>query len=63
MRAKEEKHEVYLPDETWIQFFTGEEYQGGKYMVESPLGMPIAFYRKNSTFAPLFKSLSIKKGE
>jgi len=40
-----------------------KEYQGGKIKVDAPLGMPIAFYRKSSAFAPLFETLSIKKGE
>jgi alpha-glucosidase len=52
-----------LPKEDWVQFFTGKEYQGGKIKVDAPLGMPIAFYRKSSAFAPLFETLSIKKGE
>ena len=63
MRPNEKKHSVYLPNEEWIQFFTGKEYKGGKYEIDSPLGMPLAFYRKNSQFASLFSSLSIKKGE
>jgi alpha-glucosidase len=63
LREKEREHEVYLPKEDWVQFFTGKEYQGGKIKVDAPLGMPIAFYRKSSAFAPLFETLSIKKGE
>jgi alpha-glucosidase len=52
-----------LPEEEWIQFFTGKTYKGGHHVVEAPLGQPIAFYRKSSAYAKLFASLSIKKGE
>ena len=62
LRPGEAQHDVYLPKETWVQFFTGKEYEGGHYKVESPLGLPIAFYRKSSEFKPLFESLSVKKG-
>ena len=56
--------EVYLPKEDWVQFFTGKEFLGGgKVKVETPIGMPIAFYRKGTSFRELFESLSIKKGE
>lgn len=65
LRPGETKHRVYLPEPEieWVQFFTGKVFKGGVYEVDSPLGMPIAFYRKTSDFAELFASLSIKKGE
>ena len=63
LRPNVTKHKVYLPDEDWIQFFTGVEYKGGHHEVDAPLGTPIAFYRKGSAYAKLFASLSLKKGE
>lgn len=63
MRPNEKEHDVYLPEETWVQFFTGKEFQGGHHTISSPLGTPIAFYRKSSAFKELFESLSVKKGE
>ena len=55
---------VYLPKDNWVQFFTHKEFSGGGWIeVESPVGLPIAFYRKDSKHKDLFKSLSIKKGE
>ena len=63
LRPNETEHEVYLPEEDWVQFFTGEHFKGGTVKVDSPLGMPIAFYRASSQYAELFSRLSIKKGE
>jgi alpha-glucosidase len=63
LRPGKKELEVYLPEEEWIQFFTGKTYKGGHHVVEAPLGQPIAFYRKSSAYAKLFASLSIKKGE
>lgn len=63
LRDKKQSQEVYLPKERWVQFFTGKTYEGGKHTIETPLGMPIAFYRQDSAFKELFESLSVKKGE
>ena len=60
IREKENKHNVFLPDENWIQFFTEKEYNGGLSVVDSPLGLPIAFYRANSKHKDLFKQISNK---
>ena len=52
------KQKVYLPDDTWVHAWTGEEYQGGWYRVKAPLGEPPVFYRKGSEFAETFAKLS-----
>ena len=55
---------VYLPKDKWVQLFTKQKFEGGQWIeVPSPLGLPLAFYREESEFAPLLESLSIKKGE
>ena len=64
MRKGQETWKIYLPKDTWIQLFTGKEFAGGQWIeIPSPLGLPLAFYRKESEYASLFESLSIKKGE
>ena len=40
--------EVYLPQDEWIQFGTGNTYSGGNVFVVTPLGQPAVFYRKNA---------------
>lgn len=55
----QETMEVILPDDEWIHCMTGEAYAGGEYEVECPIGRPVAFYRKNSSFADLFSQLII----
>ena len=42
------EQEVYLPEDTWIHLWTGEEYTGGMVTVEAPLGYPAIFYRAAS---------------
>ena len=41
----------------WIHFWSNFEYKGGWITVEAPLGKPPVFYRKESKFKDLFKSL------
>ncbi|MBP3216962.1 MAG: alpha-glucosidase, partial [Lachnospiraceae bacterium] len=36
---------VWLPEDTWVHLFTGEEYTGGRVCVPAPLGEPPVFIR------------------
>ena len=58
LRAKEEMHQVRLPKGEWIQFFTGKVFNGGTYDVDCPLGLPIAFYKKDSKYRELFENIT-----
>lgn len=40
----------YLPEDTWVHLFSGATYQGGKVVVDAPVGEPPVFIRKNSNF-------------
>ena len=60
IKKGEVKHEVYLPDDEFIQFFTGETFKGGRYIIDSPINLPIAFYRKESKFKKLFDEITEK---
>lgn len=47
--------DVYLPEEEWVHFWSGQEYTGGvSYSVQAPIGEPPVFYRKSSSFRSLF---------
>ncbi len=61
LRPNEKEHEYYLPKDEWVQFFTNKEIPCGKGKISSPLGLPIAFYRKNSPYKELFESLKQEK--
>ena len=61
LRPNEKEHEYYLPEDEWVQFFTNREVPSGKGKVASPLGLPIAFYRKKSPYRELFESLKQEK--
>ena len=53
---------VQLPKGEWVHLWTGEAYAGGKkYRVDAPLGQLPVFYRKNSTFAPVFQAAGKNK--
>lgn len=54
IERKAEKREVYLPNDNWIHIFSGKEYSGGIYTVDSPLGRPPLFIRKESPFKDVF---------
>lgn len=57
---------VYLPEDEWIHLWTGKEYIGNQtIIVEAPIGFIPVFYRKNSKFIELFRSITekYKKGD
>ncbi|MBO4540838.1 MAG: alpha-glucosidase, partial [Bacilli bacterium] len=56
-REGRENIRVYLPEEGYIQLFTGKKIPAGESYVETPIGLPIAFYREDSPFQELFASL------
>lgn len=37
---------VFLPEDSWIHVFSGREYKGGYFTVDSPIGEPPVFFRK-----------------
>ncbi len=49
---------VYLPDDSWIHIWTGKEYSGGWIEVDSPIGFPPVFYRRDCEYRTLFDSIS-----
>ncbi len=57
IEPNQDKWKVYLPKDDWIHLWSNNEYKGGWITVEAPLGNPPVFYKKDSTFKDLFKSL------
>lgn len=45
---------VYLPDDEWIDIWSGKEYGKGEHNIHAPLGRIPVFYRKRSEFSDLF---------
>lgn len=49
---------LYLPQDSWINLWTGEPHSGGcEVTVAAPIGQPPVFYRASSEWAVLFASL------
>ncbi|MGC6231350.1 alpha-glucosidase [Hafnia paralvei] len=49
---------LYLPQDNWINLWTGEQHAGGcEVTVPVPMGQPPVFYRADSEWAELFASL------
>ncbi|MBO4213589.1 MAG: alpha-glucosidase [Lachnospiraceae bacterium] len=48
IREKALQRTVYLPNDNWIELFTGKEYTGGTYNIDAPIGYPPVFIRKVS---------------
>ena len=48
----------YLPKGNWVHLWTSEEYnlnqKGNDIIIQSPIGMPAVFYKKNSEIADRF---------
>ena len=49
--------DVYLPDDEWVHFWTGEIYRKGRNRVPAKIGFPPAFYRASAKDAELFKKI------
>ena len=56
-----DKWSVYLPEDEWVHFWSGKETSGGTVEVDAPLGETPVFYRKNSSYAELFKGAAERK--
>ncbi|SKA93665.1 alpha-glucosidase [Caloramator quimbayensis] len=50
---------AYLPRDKWVHLWSKNEYDGGYIEVESPIGYPPVFYKKNSKYEELFKNISM----
>ena len=50
LEEKAVTRKVYLPEDKWINVYTNEEYEGGTYEVDAPIGKPPVFVRSESTF-------------
>ena len=59
IKPKIKEWKVYLPNDDWIHIWSGNKYKGGWIIVEAPIGKPPVFYRDNSRFCSLFKSLKM----
>lgn len=55
-QANQETWDCYLPSGEWIHMSTGECFIGNQHVsVKSSIGMPVAFYKKESQYLDLFK--------
>ena len=57
-REKATSRKVYFPNDTWVNIFDGREYSGGNTEVDSPVGKPPVFVRKNSEYCNLLLSVA-----
>jgi alpha-glucosidase len=53
----QKQKEVRLPKGNWILLFSDSTYEEGKHIIDAKIGKPIAFYKEDSKFKSLFKSL------
>ncbi len=57
------RRDVLLPTEdSWINVWTGEEFDGGRHLIDAPLGSPPVFARQGSPFAAVFADLAQARG-
>lgn len=55
------EQEVYLPNDEWIHLWTGKSFSGNQTIkIDSPIGEPPVFYRKESKFKDLFNNITKK---
>jgi len=57
IKPRRNKWRVYLPEDNWIHLWSGIEYSKGWVDIDSPLGHPPVFYRKDSLFSNLFAKI------
>ncbi len=51
------EREVYLPDDVWVELWTGKEYGQGTVAADAPIGYTPVFYRKNAKDRALFEKI------
>ncbi len=58
-QIKEEtfSRKVVLPEDDWIHIFSGKDFNGGEYEIETPYLTPAVFYKKTGKFASLFEQI------
>ncbi|MGL6168190.1 MAG: hypothetical protein ACRC0Y_07865, partial [Fusobacteriaceae bacterium] len=49
--------DVYLPEDKWINIWTGEELGAGDHKVKAELGKIPVFYRKDSEWKNIFEAV------
>ncbi len=52
--------EITLPEGAYVRLGTDEVYHGGVHRVAVPLGFPAVFYRKESEWEPVFRTVAFK---
>lgn len=50
LKAGENEHNVFLPEDEWIYLWDEQHYSGGTYKITSPLGKPPVFVRMKSPY-------------
>ena len=64
IERKAQRRKVFLPKGDWVYFWSEREYAGGRnYDVPAPLGRLPVFYRKNSSYADVFRYAASKQKE
>jgi sulfoquinovosidase len=58
IEAGAEMRKVYLPQSEWRHVWSGQHYGPGWHHIPAPMGEPPVFYRPQSAFAELFRSLA-----
>lgn len=53
---------VNLPDDRWIDLWTGRDQRRGAHAVDAPLGYPAVFYRASADQAGLFREITERFG-
>ncbi|MBY0343531.1 MAG: alpha-glucosidase, partial [Sphingomonadales bacterium] len=49
---------VYLPAGQWRHLWSGADYAPGWHTIAAPIGQPPVFFRPESAFADLFRSIA-----
>ena len=58
IRKGAKRKRVFLPEGEWVHLWSGNVLKGERrHTVEAPLGYPPVFYRKDSDYAGLFRSI------
>ena len=57
VKPGEESRTVWLPEGSWVHLWSGKRFSGGEVSVPAPLGQPPVFWREDSSWSRLFRSL------
>lgn len=58
VKKKIKKLKIEIPSDGWTHLFTGQNFNKGRFTINTPIGQPPVFYRKDSKYIEVFMKIT-----